>query len=126
MGLGESVVMLRPVAVAGVLSILAAASSCLACVVGTGTGASCTEAPLDACLPGGASFDGAVTFDCGDTATIVVTSTKTISADTTIDGGGMTTISGGRTVRVFWVNSGVTLTVQELTVANGLAAYANG
>ena len=59
-----------------------AATSTLACVVGTGTSASCTEAELDACLPGGGGFDGTVTFNCGGTATIIVTSTKT-SADTT-------------------------------------------
>ena len=59
----------------------------LACVVGTGTGASCTESALDACLPGGGSFAGTVTFNCGGAAEITVSSTKTISADTTIDGG---------------------------------------
>src|SRR5262249_35271576 len=113
-----------------VLGILAAslltttttvASSALACVVGTGTSASCTEAKLNACLPGGGSFSGNVTFNCGGGATITVTSTKTISADTTIDGGGVITISGGGTVGVFFVNSGVTFTVQDLTVANGNA-----
>src|SRR5438132_701973 len=41
-----------------VFATFAATSSTLACVVGTGTSASCTEAALDACLPGGGSFDG--------------------------------------------------------------------
>src|SRR6266851_3892324 len=45
-----------------VLAVLGATSSALACVVGTGTSASCTEAALNACLPGGGSFDGTVTF----------------------------------------------------------------
>jgi len=90
-----------------------------ACVVGTGTGASCTESALDACLPGGGSFDGTVTFNCGGAATITVTSTKTISADTTIDGGSLITISGGNSVGVFSVNGGVNFTVQNLTIANG-------
>ena len=65
-----------------VLAVFAATSSAFACLVGTGTSASCTEAELDACLPGGGGFDGTVTFNCGGTATIIVTSTKT-SADTT-------------------------------------------
>jgi len=69
-----------------VLGALGATSSALACVVGTGTSASCTEAALDACLPSGASFDGTVTFACGGAATITVTSTKTISFNTTLDG----------------------------------------
>src|SRR5437899_8601731 len=93
-------------------------SRALACVVGTGTSASCTEAALDACLPGGGSFDGTVTFNCGGAATITVTSRKTISADTTIDGGSVITISGGNTVGVFSVNF-VTFTVENLTIANG-------
>ena len=79
----------------------------LTCVVGTGTSASCTESALDACLPGGAGFNGTVTFNCGGAATITVTSTKTISADTTIDGGSLITISGGHSVGVFSVNTGV-------------------
>jgi len=96
------------------------ASSALACVVGSGNGASCTETVLNACLPGGGTFDGTVTFNCGGApATIIVTSTKTISTDTTIDGGGLITISGGNTVQVFTVNSGVTFTVQNLTIADG-------
>ena len=71
-----------------VFAVLAATSSALACVVGTGTSASCTEAALDACLPGGGSFNGTVTFACGGAATITVTSTKGINgANTTIDGG---------------------------------------
>jgi len=65
------------------------------CVVGSGTGASCTEAALNACLPGGGSFNGTVTFNCGGAATVTVTSTKTISADTAIDGGSLITISAG-------------------------------
>ena len=106
--------------------ISCATSSALACVVGTGTSVSCTEAALDACLRGGGSFDGTVTFNCGGAATITVTSTKTISADTTIDGGSVITISGGRTVEVFVVNSGITVTVENLIIANGNAANGIG
>jgi len=45
-----------------VFALFAATSSALACIVGTGTSASCTEAALNACLPGGGGFDGTVTF----------------------------------------------------------------
>lgn len=85
-------------------------------VVGTGTAVSCTEAAFDAALLGG----GLVTFSCGGLpVTITVTGTKTISAGTTIDGGSLITISGGNTVRVFNVNAGITLNINNLTVANG-------
>src|SRR6059058_1556575 len=88
-----------------VFGVLGATSSAFACVVGTGTSASCTEVALDACLPGGGSFNGTMTFACGGAASITVTSAKTISADTTIDGGSVISISGGGTVQVFVVNS---------------------
>jgi hypothetical protein len=94
--------------------------------VGTGTGASCTESALTACLPGGGSFDGTVTFNCGVAATITVTSTKTVNTDTTIDGGNLITISGGHSVGVFSVHPGVNFTVQNLTIANGKNAGGTG
>ena len=60
-------------------------------VVGTGTPASCTEAALDTALAGG----GTVTFNCGTSVhTIPLTSNKTISASTTVDGGGLITLTG--------------------------------
>src|SRR5438132_1531998 len=78
-----------------VFATFAATSSTLACVVGTGTSASCTEAALDACLPGGGSFDGTVTFACGGAATITVTN-STFSGNSAVVGGGA--IAGGGTV----------------------------
>ena len=54
------------------------------------------------------------------------TLTKTIAADTTIDGGGLITISGGNSVRVFSVvDSGVKFTVENLTIANGRGGINN-
>src|SRR5262249_15880424 len=85
-------------------------------VVGTGTAESCTDAALEAALAGG----GLVTFDCGpEPATITIASTKTITADTTVEGGGAITISGGNSAHVFPVSAGVTFIVQNLTIANG-------
>ena len=92
-------------------------------VVGTGTADSCTELALDAALAAG----GNVTFNCGTSpVTITVTSTKTVSADTTIDGGSLITIDGGDSVGVFSVNAGVNFTVQNLTIANGTAGSGGG
>ena len=68
-------------------------------VVGSGSPASCTEAALDAALAGG----GTITFDCGGAHTITVTSQKKINATTTIDGGGMITLSGGDSTRILFV-----------------------
>src|SRR5262249_49576875 len=96
-------------------------SSPFAFVVRPRTRAGCPEAALNACLPGAGGFDGTVTFACGGAATITVTSTKNISADTTIDGGRVITISGGNSVVLFAVTSGAAFTVDNLTLANGLS-----
>ena len=66
-----------------------------------------------------------MTFSCS--GTITLTATITIAADTTIDGSGQTvTISGNHAVRVFTVNSGVTLNLNRLTVADGSASGNGG
>ncbi len=60
-------------------------------VVGTGTPASCTETVLATALTGG----GTVTFNCGPSpVTIPVTHQTTIKKKTSIDGGGLITLSG--------------------------------
>ncbi len=105
--------------VAGAPSIALAAG-----VVGTGTAASCTDAALNAALAGG----GLVTFNCGPApVTIDITTgtgSKTIAADTTIDGGGLIGITGigrlvGSSVGVFSVNPGVDLIIRNLAIGGG-------
>jgi hypothetical protein len=74
----------------------------------------CDEAHLRMALVGG----GMVTFSCS--GTIVLTAEIVITADTSIDGSGQTVIiSGNNAVRVFTVNSGVPLSLNWLTIANG-------
>ncbi len=68
---------------------------------------------------------GAVDFNCG-IATIPFSSTKTIALHTTIDGGGKVTLSGSFSNRLFIVNSGVTLTLKNITLINGYNSDSNG
>jgi predicted outer membrane repeat protein len=82
-------------------------------VVGNGTPGSCTEADFTTALTGG----GSVTFNCGGAKTIVLTSYKQIASDTTIDGGGLITLSGNGTY-LFQVFNGKTLTLQNITLAD--------
>jgi predicted outer membrane repeat protein len=84
-------------------------------VVGSGTPASCTQTALNTALAGG----GSITFNCGGPATIVVTATKTISVNTTLDGGSVITLSGGDTTGVFFIQSGARLTLNHLTLTQG-------
>src|SRR5262245_41788786 len=85
-------------------------------VVGTGTPANCTESALDAALAGG----GTVTFNCGPSPVfILVGAAKIPTGLTTVDGGGLITLSGSNSVQLFGVNPGVTLTLVNLTLTLG-------
>lgn len=90
-------------------------------VVGNGTAGSCTEGALASAIDKG----GVVTFDCGpDPVTITLSSEKTVTKNTTIDGGGKVTLSGGQRTRIlsikhFYDRSEPVLTVQNLTFKDG-------
>ena len=81
----------------------------------------CTEASLRAAMAGG----GTVTFACD--GTITLGNMITCSSDTALDGTGHdVTISGNCTVPVFYVNPAVTLSVSNLTIADGRASQGAG
>src|SRR5271156_666428 len=91
-------------------------------VVGDGTPASCTESAFAAAIAAG----GVVTFHCGSSPyRLVLTSTKSITRDTVIDGGNLVTLDGGGQVRQLVLNNNnfdaatPTLTLQNITLANG-------
>ncbi len=99
-----------------VLVLIALALACPQARAG-GVVSACNEPGLKAALFGG----GAVTFSCSGTIT-VLGGTILVSADTSIDGSGQNvTVSGGGKVQVFVVNSGVTLSLNNITVADGIA-----
>lgn len=70
------------------------------------------------------SGGGTITFTCGP-ATIVLNATygalPAITKNTTINGGGTITLSGNNASRVFVVNSGATLTLNNLVLVAGYA-----
>ncbi|HEY3359182.1 MAG TPA: right-handed parallel beta-helix repeat-containing protein [Polyangia bacterium] len=90
-------------------------------VVGDGSAASCTEAALRGAVAAG----GIVTFACGPgPVTITVAAEVPVAQDTTIDGGGRVTLSGGGTSRILrlasaWNVATPLLTVQNLTFEGG-------
>jgi hypothetical protein len=90
-------------------------SSAPTTVVGTGTAASCTDAAFRAAVAAG----GVVSFDCGaDPVTITVASEVPVPNDTTIDGGGTVTLSGGGASRILHLTSAWNLATPLLTVQN--------
>lgn len=94
-------------------------------VVGDGTAASCTAAALTAAVAAG----GTITFDCGaEPVTITLGVALVPTSDTTIDGEGTITISGGGATRIVTMDTGnfeatsPRLTVQRLRLVNGHAS----
>ena len=107
----------------GLVSVGVPQGAFAAGVVGTGTPESCTEAALDAALVDG----GSVTFNCGNSpVTLPLTTTRAIGGDTSLDGGGLITLSGSGTVQLFVVNAGATLDLDSLTIANGQSGPGGG
>jgi hypothetical protein len=91
-------------------------------VVGDGTAASCTAAALTAAVAAG----GTITFDCGaEPVTLTLTTALVPTSDTTIDGEGTVTISGGGATRIVTMDTGnfeatsPRLTIQRLSLVNG-------
>ena len=88
-------------------------------VVGDGTPASCTRDALATALASG----GEIRFNCGSApVTIPIAATLDIRTAATIDGGGLVTLDGQGTTRIMYVNklsAGTTLTLRNLTLANG-------
>ena len=84
----------------------------------------CTVANLRAAIISAtASTGGLVTFACpGGAHTFTVTGTQSLSRAVTIDGGGVITISGGDTDRIFSVPDSEKATLLNLTLAHGSAA----
>src|ERR1043165_1403082 len=77
----------------------------------------CNEASLRSAMNGG----GTVTFACDGTITLA--GTINVATNTVLDGTGhAVTISGNNAVRIFTVNSNVTFVLNNLVLANGLAA----
>jgi hypothetical protein len=88
------------------------------------TVSACSQASLESAISSAGSR-GAVQFamDC----TIALASPITLSTNVTIDGNGHAVrISGGENVQVFVVNSGVTATLNDLTIANGNSGLGGG
>lgn len=76
-----------------------------------------TDCSSDAQLRAAAATGGIVTFSCG-TATISVASEIPVAKDTTIDGGGKITLSGGGKSRVLHITSAWNVSTPLLTVQN--------
>lgn len=101
-------------------------------VVGNGGVASCTEAALDAALgelyPGANFPGGNLTFDCGPLpATIPLTSRKTLTGATIVDGGGRVTLDGQDSTGLLAINGAQSqVEIRGLTLRRGRAFASHG
>jgi hypothetical protein len=74
---------------------------------------------------GSATAGDTIQFSCS--GSIPISSTLTISQDLTLDGSGQTvTLDGGDSTQVLFVNSGVSFTLNALTIAHGSAGGGGG
>jgi hypothetical protein len=81
-------------------------------VVGTGDASSCTESVLLSAIQAG----GAITFNCGSSPVVITISTpKTFTKDTIIDGGGLVTLQGQNS-RIFQVLSPYNVNTPNITL----------
>lgn len=74
------------------------------------------------------TFGGVFTDDDTTNDTIILTSQLTLSSNITIDGSGgdPITVSGNDTTRVFYINPGAIVAMNDITIANGNAGYGGG
>ena len=90
-------------------------------VAAAGTVTHCgNDTQLSSRLAGG----GTVTFACGK-KTILLNDTLDVTSDAVIDGGGKITLSGGGSLQLFHVASGVTLTLKGIVLKGG-SSLGNG
>jgi predicted outer membrane repeat protein len=96
-------------------------------VVGDGTPASCTESALQSAVAlAGNRGGGTVSFRCGpDPVTIVLTAPLTVPNNTTINGGGLITLSGPVIGHLIVIEQESTVALRNLTITNvaGPAPY---
>lgn len=90
-------------------------------VVGDGSPASCTEAAFDSALATAVSGGGTITFNCGAAETTIPFSlVKLINlGNVTIDGANRIILSGSNNDRHFFVGSGITFRLQNITLRDG-------
>jgi CSLREA domain-containing protein len=79
--------------------------------------------PVDDCGVGDAVFTDTITFDVAGIITVTSQLSATAGGPLLVDGGDVITTSGGGTTRVWWVEAGSDLTLQNINVADG---YVNG
>jgi CSLREA domain-containing protein len=81
---------------------------------------------VDACPAGDSIITDTITFDVAGTITVTSQLSVTAGGPLEIDGGNVITTSGGGTTRVWWVDPGSDLTLQDLVVADGYLYNDNG
>lgn len=97
-------------------------------VVGTGTPASCTEAAFDSALATASAGGGTISFNCGPAvATVPLTLAKIVNlGNVTIDGADRIILNAGNNDRHFFVGSGITFRLENITLRDGNSLVGGG
>src|SRR5262245_45362380 len=85
----------------------------------------CSQAGVNAAL----TTAGSHTFSCAGPSTVIVTmpiANRTVAVNTTLNGGGLLTLSGGTTMRLINVAAGGNLTLQNMSLVGGKSADGKG
>lgn len=108
--------------ITGGLALFHVSAAPSATVIGDGTPVNCTSQALQAALAVG----GEITFNCGPDPLTLYVDEMTVATAATVDGGGLITLSGEEERRPFLVNTGASLTLRNIVVADGRADSPGG
>lgn len=88
-------------------------------VIGSGTAASCQTQDAANALSNAVAAGGEITFACGTAPVVMTVNTNATDQTVTIDGGGLVTLSGEDTRQIFLLSGSATLTLNNITLADG-------
>ena len=83
----------------------------------------CTEAGIRAAIAEGG---GPFTFSCDGPATVVTKAEIVIDKPVSLDGGGLLTLDGNESHRLFWVTDGTSVVLNRFVVRRGVAKQGGG
>jgi hypothetical protein len=95
-------------------------------VIGTGTPESCQSNAAVNALSNAVAAGGIIDFDCGPEPVTINVNTNTTQQNVTINGGGKVILSGESLRQIFYVESGGSVLLNNIEIADGSASQGGG